>query len=260
MSDLDQSNAIGGGNSEVITGETEEVGAETETEETETETTEVGDEGGESETDSSGFTDPSKIPPELLPIYKQMQADYTTKTQEIAALKKNQQFLDSTKGLIQKLYDPSNKEVLDKLMGNQEQQYPTDPVKYAEWIQQNTLKQMQEMMAQQEDYRKAESVDPRLSSDANFQQIILGLVSTNPDFVNRSITAEEATRRAVKFFDDQINTAKKVGKTELSEQAVKKSSKFSATTNGKPSSVGGNGAVSIHDAAKLAMEELGINS
>lgn len=46
-----------------------------------------------------GFTDPNKIPPELMPAYKSMQADYTKKTQAIAEQARQLQWVDQMREL-----------------------------------------------------------------------------------------------------------------------------------------------------------------
>ena len=50
---------------------------------------------GETEVETQSFTDPNEIPESLQPIYKQMQGDYTRKTQELAAQRKKVEAYDA---------------------------------------------------------------------------------------------------------------------------------------------------------------------
>lgn len=180
----------------------------------------------QSETEST-FTDkfdPNSLPPELATAYKQMQADYTRKTQEIAQMRK--QFEE----LMAAMQDQGKPQPEDE--GQVE--YPTDPIEYAEWVKEKAKQEaLQEFMALQEqalaeerlnrDLEAASQLDERLQTDPKFQRIIAGMVSADEEFLSGTKSAVEATKEAIALYEEQLKAYAEAEKAKLSEKAQKSS-------------------------------------
>lgn len=243
---------------DVETPQTDTEGTETEGLD-ETQTTDQPE--GESESEDQ-FFDPTNIPQELVPAYKQMQAAFTKKTQEIASKRKELEYLDNARPVLERLYAPENKWLYDVLAGagNQAPQqaqspYPTDPIAYAEWVKEQTKAEL----ARDADFKEAENSDPRLNSDPTFQSMALGIVNNNPDYQAGKISAAEATKQAVMTIDQFYGQAKKEGKIELSQATSDKAKKYASPKGSEASVVSDGSPKNMHEAAKQAMEELGIS-
>ena len=236
-------------NPDVETIETEVVETE-ETGQTETES--------EEGTSEESFFDPNSVPEELKPAYKQMQSAFTKKTQGIAEARKSLENFESYRPLIEKLSDPRNAYLRNILEGNQpaqqeqSQPYPTDPMEYAKWVQDQTV----ERMAADQDRREASKVDPRLDTDKTFTNMILGIVSNNQEYSQGKISAVEATKQAVKAVDEMIVNAKKSGKAELSEQASNKAKKYASPKGTGAGTVNTKSPQSMQEAADMALEQI----
>lgn len=188
------------------------------------------DQGTSSQSDDSFATnfDPKNLPDELKPVYKQMQGDYTRKTQDIASQRKQYERVQQYMPLLNRVL--SNQDLLNMALGRNQQgetgnqnaqnqqseDIPDDPKKYAEWVKGQTLDEVQKQFAQQErirqqrearqrDFQEAEKVDPRLNQDNEFQNIILGLVTSNPQFQQGQLSAVDATKQAVAFYDNYVD-------------------------------------------------------
>ncbi len=166
-----------------------------------------------------GFTkvDPNNLSEELKPIYKQMQADYTRKTQEIAKLREEYEKVQRYIPLLNQVL--SKPELLNQALGTpsqgqeqEQEEIPTDPKEFADWVSNKTAEKIRAEIAEREkiraeqealqrEYQEAEKLDPRLSEDPKFQDIIVGMVAQDPDFISRKINAVEATRRAIETYD-----------------------------------------------------------
>lgn len=188
------------------------------------------------------------------------QDDYTRKTQELA---KERGLVDQYKQ-VQPVIEflSKNPDLFNRLLKEMNGQpstgqdkIPQDPKEYAEWVQAKTIEKMMAIQAQEADYQSAAKVDPRLDSDPEFGEAIARMVASDPEFLNKSISALEATKKAVASFDKYVSKAVNSAKLNLSNQA--KAKKAGSTVPSSPGSVGGKQKpMSIMDAAKQAEEEL----
>lgn len=216
--------------------------------------------------------DPNKLSDELKPVYKQMQGDYTRKTQEIAKLKGDYDKVMRYVPLLNKVL--SNKELVQQVLGINpkgakevaEEEIPTDPKAYAEWVKENTLKAWRteqeareqirgEQEAVMKEYHEAESVDPRLNSDLAFQNVIVGLVSTNPDFKAGKVNAIQATKDAIKFYDGKMDELLDIKMKERRDSLLKKKNVIRDAGDGGNTISTSDKPKSIRDAFKQAEGE-----
>lgn len=241
-----------------------------------------------SEQTEETFFDPKKVPEALLPAYKQMQADYTRKTQEVAKRTKEYEELRQKAEAYAK-YEKFTP-ILEEMLGTQASQadspemevlvnqlrqagYSDDAIELMKMGAKFTLGQFertQNAKVEQENFNKgvdaAEKVDPRLTdtnltyqmedgSSVTFGQIVAEMVSAMPDWRSDPV---KATQLAIKKVDALIGTAKKQGKQELSEAAKGKANRFPQTSSSPAQAVDTNKPMSMREAAEKARESLGI--
>lgn len=233
------------------------------------------------------FFDPKTVPQELLPAYKQMQAAFTKKTQEIAAVKKEaeeakaksdkyskyESYLPIVEEMLTapKTPDKSTQEMaLEQNLRNQG--YSDDAIDMALAVRRSTLGEITEKESSQQtvaDIRAAESVDPRLNdasltytmpdgSTSTYGDLVGMIVSSNQQWLQGKISAVDATKKAIGVVDSLISSAKSEGKKELSNSAANKATRFPSTSNSPQGASNADEAVSFADAAKAAREELGV--
>lgn len=235
--------------------ETEVVAEETEaTTEAETEETDKSETVSDKEQEET-FFDPNTVPEELKPAYKQMQSAFTKKTQEIAESRKALENFERYKPLIEKLNDPQNaylRQVLEGKVAPQGPQYPTDPIEYAKWVENQAVQRMKV----EQDRQQAAKVDPRLNEDPVFSNMVLGIVNNNPDYLNGKVSAVEATTQAVKAVDEMVSSAKKSGKAELTKQATQKANKYVAPKGTRSGTVNKKMPKTMQEAAEMAREQI----
>lgn len=237
-----------------------------------------------------GFFDPNSLPEELVPVYKQMQAAYTKKTQEIAQQRKEaetwKQKADEYSQYDQ--YIPIVREMLSNQSRAQESPemvalveqlkskgYGDDAIELMKMGAQFTLNQFNQQRQQERQAQiqeklsnqitEASKIDPRLSDESMvyqtedgdqipFYKIVENLVAADPNWTKDPIAA---TRRAIKQVDALIGQAKTEGKKELSASATNKAAKFSPTESSPQGAIDNEQPLSVKDAWKLAEKQLG---
>lgn len=195
---------------------------------------------------ASGF-DPSKLPPELQQAYKQMQGDYTKKTQELAEARRFQEAYSQYAPMLN--YIAQNPQIVEAYMGQgstgqvQQQQpeitYSDDPVEFARQIREETKKEaMTEFMNFYNEQRQADelqarqvaeadeasTIDPRLNTDEEFADQVVGLMARDAEFIAGRKSAVEATKEAIAKVDGYLNKRLEGEKQKLSELAKAKRS------------------------------------
>lgn len=232
-------------------------------------------EGGEAQ----GFTsvDPSSLPEQLQPIYKQMQADYTRKTQEIAETRKAAEAYQRFRPHLDRIFsDPKLTNMVfgfsDQGDGNpapaetpQPQEIPDDPREFAKYVQEQTLTQVQEMLQAQERERQvevhhaqdraaAEKLDDRLNSDPEFAQTIAQLVLGDAQYTGGQKSAVQATKDAISRFDAYTRKVAKTAQQQLVDKA--KNKPLTAGSGGSSRGTSGGETISsMMDAWKAAEAE-----
>jgi hypothetical protein len=238
----------------------------TETKETESDPKKETSEPSEEES-LKGFN-PEKLDPKLKAVYKQMQADYTKKTQEIAEVRRQAEAYKRFSPYLQKIMadEKLSQQVFnEKSPEPQEEQIPDDPKEYAEWVKNKTLADVQKMMqeekqlnrymeADQQDRSSAEKVDARLNSDPDFARQIAGIVNSNAQYQNREISAVEATKQAIKEFDSYMDRVLQQRNADLINKA--KSSSTGVYRTSSPQGTTTSEALSVKEAWQQAEEEL----
>ncbi len=254
-----------------------------------------GDKGGQNaqETEES-FFDPKLVPAELMPAYKQMQAAFTKKTQEISTFKKE---FDSLKpkaeawGKYEK-YAP----ILEEMLSSQgatketpemavlekqlrEQGYSDEAIELIKigtkftLDQLNQQKQTEQQKVEEEKQvafvtskiEEAGKLDSRLTDTKltyqvddktlTFGQIVENLVIADPNWTKDPVAA---TQRAIKTVDALIGKAKTEGKEELSASATSRANKFPNVNSSPQSAEGTEQPMTIREAAKKARKDLGM--
>lgn len=208
------------------------------------------------------FFDPNAVPEELKPAYKQMQADYTKKTQELAVERKQlseaaakaekyakyENFLP----VFEEMLSPTQKqnespEIIAYAENLKKQGYSDEAVDLAKqtasFLMQNVNQTLtaKEQQAQQEaanvkwaqEIEAAKTLDPRLSDESlvyeteggkmSFGEIVEGITMAQKDFREN---LQGATKRAIAIVDAMVGKAKSEGKAELSASATSKAAKF----------------------------------
>lgn len=236
------------------------------------------------------FFDPNQVPDELKPAYKQMQAAFTKKTQEIANTKKEAEALRQKAEAYGRYeqYVPILEEML-KTPANAQQSNPEMAALEAELTKAGyskeaidlmkmgagfVLNQVNQTQSQKEfqvrletGVREAEKLDPRLT-DTNltyqtddgrtlsFGDIVANIVKATPNWQQNPV---QATRAAIKTVDALIGKAKTEGKQELSASAKAKAKQFPQINRSSQSAQSMEQAPSsMREAAQLARDELGI--
>jgi len=187
----------------------------------------------QAEEQSSTFTEkfsPDKLPDDLKPVYKQMQADYTRKTQELAEMRRT--------------FDERMRQVEDYLANMQgepqepeqvsEEEYPQDPKEYADWVAQKAIAQMTQILQAKEqeealrreeeafekEVAEAQKLDERLEKDEVFAGAIAGIVAADVDYSEGRKSLVDATRDAIKLYEEQVRANIEKAKAELSQKAM----------------------------------------
>lgn len=187
--------------------------------------------------------DPKTLAPELQPAYKQMQADYTRKTQEIAEIRRNAEEYTRNANLIK--YLANNPDIAERVLAGDfvqqetveesDPEIPTDPMAYAEWVKAMAKEEiLGEIRAEQEQVNhqrqidsqiaEAEKIDPRLSdpSQEDFQQIIAGMVLADEAVSSGTKTYAQATKEAVARYDARLKQHVESEMARLSSEAKAK--------------------------------------
>lgn len=243
------------------------------------------------------FFDPKTVPEALIPAYKQMQAAFTKKTQEIAEVRKN---ADSWKQKADAYAKYENfVPILEEMLSSQtqntalpspemtvlEQQlkgqgYSDEAIQMmkigADFImkqfqQKEEAKLAQERSVQERDRIKssiaqAETIDPRLTDDTLVYQTEEGESFTYGEMVGQIVASMpnwmqdpvKSTQLAIKKVDALIGKAKTEGKKELSQSAALKAKKY-PSVNSSPQSATANDVQGWNAAVRAAKEELGMN-
>lgn len=182
------------------------------------------------------------------------QADYTQKTQ---ALSEDRKLVDEYKELKpyfdKVLSDPT---LYEQVFGQKPADpnaptYPEDPVEYANWVKNETIRTIQ----QEFDINQAEQVDPRLNADQDFAYSIAGIVAQDKEFLAGKKSATDATREAVTRFDTFLRRQKEIWRKELDTKLSQKRM-IVPNTNSAISAGGGKVPSTMQEAAKMAEEQI----
>lgn len=241
---------------------------------------------GQEEEDS--FFDPKTVPPELMPAYKQMQADYTRKTQVIAKERKDAEALKAKaeqfskyehlvpvfeEMLSNKQTEQTNPEMEALKAELKSKGYSDEAIDLAILGASFTLKQFETKTTREREsdhlntqIDQASKIDPRLNdanlkyslgdgSETTFGTIVEQFVSADPTWRKDPVSA---TKRAIATVDALIGKAKTEGKEELSNSARTKARQFPQQGSSPQSASDTSQPMSFADAAKQAKQELGI--
>lgn len=232
-----------------------------------------------------------------MPAYKQMQAAFTKKTQEIAEQRRQAEEWKAQAERFSK-YE-QHVPILEEMLASQAQVQQNNSVELKaleETLRQkgygeeaielvkatsqhliNTLTQKEkakeEQIQQQRQYEQftkqleeAAKVDPRLTDTSLEYTSSTGQKITFGQLVEGIVMTDPnwrqdtvgATKRAIEYVDALIGKAKTDGKQELSNSARGKALKFPSTSSSPKSTADLNRAVTFAEAAKEARQELGI--
>jgi hypothetical protein len=260
------------------TAETEQVVEQTPSETQQPETQQVED----------NFFDPNSVPEELKPAYKQMQAAFTKKTQEIAEARKEaeairqkaeqydkyQQHIPIVEEMLRsKQQAVQSPELLALEKQYREAGYSDEAIEMMKMGIGYALNQFNSTQSQQREadrvlsqISEAAKVDPRLTDaslvyqtedgdSTTFGQIVEEIVQSDPNWQKDPVAA---TRRAVKKVDALIGRSKTQGKEELSTMAKSKAARFPQTPSSPQSASDTESKGSIRDIGKQTAAELGI--
>lgn len=240
-----------------------------------------------STTQEETFFDPNQVAEELKPAYKQMQAAFTKKTQEIADIRKNaetwkQQAEKFAKyeqqiPVLEEMLTPKNDQpTAQELMLEAElkkQGYDQQSIDFMKVGAKVLLKQINEQQSQKEfdqtfnrGLQEAEKVDPRLNDTTlvytlgdgttiTFANVVANYVKSEPNWYQDPVGA---TKRAIATVDALIGKAKTEGKQELSASARAKAQKFKPLNSSSQQTVLDASPTSMREAAQLAKDELGL--
>jgi len=237
------------------------------------------------------FFDPNQVPEELKPAYKQMQADYTRKTQEIAAIRKEhealkgkqdqyakfEQFLPILEEMnAQKGAQDKNPEIEFITEELKKQGYDDSSIDAMTVLSKSLLNVLNQREAQKEQSKQGEwvnsqiqeagKVDPRLNdaklvyTTADGEQVTFGsmveqLVNANPDWRKDPVAS---TKKAIARIDALIGQAKVEGKEELSQSAQSKAKRFPATHSSSQGATATDRLGDIKSFGHETAKELGI--
>lgn len=244
----------------------------------------------ETETGSEdSFFDPNQVPEELKPAYKQMQAAFTKKTQEIAEARKASEELkaDAEAYGRYKQYIP----IIDEMLAGRQQENQVSPeivaleqqlkeagysdeavdmMKISAGFLLNQFNQNQQARDQKawvdNKIVEAAKLDDRLNDTSlayktddgesfTFGQLVEQVVASDPSWIKDPVGA---TRKAIKKVDALIGNAKSLGKEELSASAKKKASKFPKENTSPQSATATDRVMTVHEAYEEAKKDLGI--
>lgn len=199
------------------------------------------DETPSSEESFAKSFDPKTLPKELQAAYKQMQSDYTKKTQEIAGSRKQLEDYQRNEALIQ--YLSSNPEVTQQFIDQmntpkqpQEIEIPDDPVEFYKRVKEESKKESfdefmkyMQQKEQQDNHTKwvndqaeqAAKLDPRLD-DEGFASIISDIVTNDGGIRKGEKDIVQATKDAIARYDTHFNAKLEAEKQKLSDMARQK--------------------------------------
>lgn len=246
-------------------------------------------EAQETETTEDSFFDPTSIPDELKPAYKQMQAAFTKKTQEIAQAKKEAEAIRAKAEAYDKVQQ--HIPIVEEMLASRQQQtanpaleqlkqqyraqgYTEDAIEMITSGLDFALKHINQTQAVERETARVSSqieeagkLDPRLNDTSLVYQTADGEKFTYGQMVEDYVAADQkwrqdpvaATKRAMSKVDALIGKAKTDGKEELSQAAKSKAQKFPTTSSSPQSTTSANESLSFRDAAKEASKETGIS-
>lgn len=200
--------------------------------------------------DPIAFVDSLDLPDDQKKIMKEgylRQADYTKKTQDIAGIRADyDEYQKKGKPILDRIF--ANPKLLKLVLGIENENGdetpnddipPEDPVEYAKWVegrifkkieaqqlehskrQEQEIKERQYWETKRNDALEAEKIDPRLTSDQEFQAIVAGIVLQDKRYTSGEISAVEATKQAIAFVDKRIKSIETKAKNDLVEKAKK---------------------------------------
>lgn len=201
--------------------------------------------------DPLAYVDSLDLPDDQKKIMKEgylRQSDYTKKTQDIAGIKADyDEYQKKGKPILDRIFaDPQLLKLVLGIKDDNGEEIPTDdippedPVEYAKWVEARIFKkiedqQLEHSKRQDQDNQKkqywetkrndaleAEKVDPRLTSDQEFQAIVAGIVLQDANYTSGKISAVEATKLAIQFVDRRIKAVETKTKQDLVDKANKK--------------------------------------
>jgi hypothetical protein len=231
---------------ENLKSESEEVSEDTSDDGDEVQTpAEQTEEVSDSEESFADNFDPKSLSPELQTAYKQMQSDYTKKTQEIAEVRRNAESYKRYQALIN--YLGEHPEIADQVLNVrtkvQEQEVeteelPDNPKDFAKYVQskaeENALKKFMDFYNQdkqreararyiREQSVEASKLDDRLNTDERFGRIISSMVLAQREQIDRGEkTIVDATKEAIELYDSNVKLAIEQEKERLTTEAKKK--------------------------------------
>lgn len=241
------------------------------------------------------FFDPNQVPDELKPAYKQMQAAFTKKTQEIAQIRKEHETLkqkaegyskyDQLIPIVEEMLSSQNNAdnkvnpemvALEKRL--KDAGYTDDAIEMIKIGAEFTLNQFNQKEQAKAEQQKAiaertategrineaENIDPRLKDDnivyeVDGEKVTFGTIVAEHVLANPNWRKDPvaATKRAIKLVDAMIGKAKTEGKEELSTLAKTKSQKFPNLHPSPQGTTNGGKPRTISEAAEMAEQQLG---
>lgn len=234
------------------------------------------------------FFDPNTVPEELKPAYKQMQAAFTKKTQEIALAKKEAEAIRQKADAYEK-YQPHIQKIEEMERSRtakapspemaaleqkyREAGYSDEAIDMMKMGLEYTLNHFNQTLNAKDhqtwvnnQIAEAAKVDPRLTDSSliyktddgetvTYGQMVESIASSDP---NLSKDIVGATKRAIKRVDALIGRAKTEGKEELSQAAKAKATKFPSNSSSPQSTSDAEAKGSIREIGRQTAAELGI--
>jgi len=226
--------------------------------------------------DPIAYVDSLDIPDDQKKIMKDgflRQSDYTRKTQEISKIQKDyDEYQTRGKPILDRIFaDPK---LLKIVLGIEDENAeianedipPEDPVEYAKWVEARIFKKIEDQQlehskrqdkeneekqyweARRSDALQAEKLDPRLTSDVEFQQIVAGIVLQDERYKTGQLSAVEATKQAIAFVDRRIKSVENKAKEDLVNKA--KTNKTLIGNDNSPAEVVGTKPKNMREALK----------
>jgi hypothetical protein len=212
-----------------------------------------------------------------------MQAAYTKKTQEIAAIRKEaadlkaqadkwsqyEQYVPIIDEMLKPKGEPASPEMAALEQQLKAAGYTDDAIELIKMGSQFTLSQFNQQQKQAEyeaKLKESGSVDPRLAdktltyelpdgTTATFGDIVAQLAATKPNATDDPVAA---TKAAIAQLDAIIASSKTAGKAELSASAQAKATQFPSTSASPQPAKSGGSPATMAEAAEQAAQELGI--
>lgn len=234
------------------------------------------------------FFDPNTVPEELKGAYKQMQAAFTKKTQEIALAKKEAESVkqkadayEKYQSHIQKIEEMERSrtdkapspEMAALVQKYREAGYSDEAIDMMKMGLEFTLNHFNQTLSTKDhqawvnnQIAEAAKVDPRLTDSSlvyktddgetvTYGQMVESIASADPNLAKDIVGA---TKRAIKRVDALIERAKTEGKEELSQQAKAKATKFPSNSSSPQSTSDAEAKGSIREIGRQTAAELGI--